>query len=384
MAISFQDQVQLTCPACSAEFSASIWLILDVQEEPQALDALQRGELNQVCCPLCGHTGPAGAPLLFHDGGARRVIFAGAPGSNDHEIRDQARELHAVLVGSIPEEQRRPYLADVDIAQDLAGMAKLIQRQARRRTAPAAPPPETGSEQPMTDSGGQPPLLAAVQSLLAADTPDQLNQALIDHPILLDPTTHASLAELANVARAQGEPAIAESLERARKLLSQTSTTVEPQATDETRPETLVQAILDTQNSRELAELGRSLPSLLEPQTDQLLADVIDQALEVGNERLAQALESRREALAQLRNATPITPIPDASLEEAIEALLIADTPELIRTAIERYPVLLEDVAGEALWQFASEARASGDEEIAAYAVECREMLKRVRQGLAE
>jgi hypothetical protein len=44
--------------------------------------------------------------------------------------------------------------------------------------------------------------------------------------------------------------------------------------------------------------------------------------------------------------------------------------------------VLLEDEAAQALWQFAAEARAGGDEELARYAVECREMLRRVREEL--
>ncbi len=51
---------------------------------------------------------------------------------------------------------------------------------------------------------------------------------------------------------------------------------------------------------------------------------------------------------------------------------------------IDRYPVLLEEVAAQALWQLASEARAGGDEEMARYAIECREMLRRVREGLEE
>lgn len=51
---------------------------------------------------------------------------------------------------------------------------------------------------------------------------------------------------------------------------------------------------------------------------------------------------------------------------------------------LERYPELLEDAAAEALWQFAAEARASGDEELARYAVACRELLRRVRADLEQ
>ncbi|MEI7771557.1 MAG: CpXC domain-containing protein, partial [Chloroflexales bacterium] len=135
MPISYQEQAELTCPSCGAGFTSAVWLILDAQEQPGALDELRRGALNSVTCPHCGSSGPAGAPLLFHDAQARRVIFAGAPGAAEHEVRDQARNLHALLVGAIPEEQRRPYLADVDIAQDVDGVARLLRRMERRRGA---------------------------------------------------------------------------------------------------------------------------------------------------------------------------------------------------------------------------------------------------------
>ncbi|WP_322496727.1 CpXC domain-containing protein, partial [Chloroflexus sp.] len=128
MPISYREQAPLTCPHCGNDFSAEIWLIIDADEEPAAAAALRREEVNMVACPHCGARGPAGAPLLYHDAQARRVLFAPAPGAADHEIREQARELHALLVGSIDIEQRRPYLADVDIAQDMSGLAHLLRR----------------------------------------------------------------------------------------------------------------------------------------------------------------------------------------------------------------------------------------------------------------
>ena len=49
---------------------------------------------------------------------------------------------------------------------------------------------------------------------------------------------------------------------------------------------------------------------------------------------------------------------------------------------IDAYPMLLEDVAAQALWHFAAEARASGDEDLAILAIECREMLRRMKDLL--
>lgn len=408
MAISYQEQAQLTCPACGAEFEASIWLLLDAAEQPEATEALRRAELNMVVCPHCGNSGPAGAPLLFHDGAARRVIFVAAPGSAEHEIRDQARELHTLLIGSIPEEQRRPYLTDVDIAQDVAGVAHLLRRMDRRRMGGAAgavapvDPPAPNVETPRrgistddiapTPSEEAPPLLLAVQDLLAANTTDELDQALAAHPLLLEPATDQILAQLANVAVEQRAYEIAESLQQARQLLAEMSATVEtprqesaPESSLAQLPEAAYQAMLQAGSANELLAVVEAHPLLLHPAADALLGVRVEAAIDEGNERLAHAIEERREALAQLRVARAnqsAVEEPAVTLDEAIESLLIAEGEEAIAATIDQYPVLLEDVAGQALWQFASEARASGDEDLAVYAIECREMLRRIRERL--
>jgi len=415
MPISYQEQAQLTCPACGAGFEAPVWLVLDAAEEPAAVEALLRGGLNLVACPACGADGPAGAPLLFHDGQARRVIFAPAPGAAEHEIRDQARELHALLVGSILEEQRRPYLADVDITQDLDGVANLLRRIARRRgqggggaggqgdkgtgkqgagrttlggkAVPPSPPEQS--------EGSPPPLLVAVEAMLAADTPAELELALAAHPVLGDPATDATLAELAAAAQEQRAFEVADSLRRARAILAEVAGrpahVVPGAAADLAEP--ALQALLAAQSSVELEVAVAEHPLLLRPEIDELLAERVELALDEGNERLAADLEDRREALALLRSAAlprpagggPEAPAePEATVDEAIEALLIAEGEDALADTIDRYPVLLEDVAAQALWQFAAEARASGDEELARYAIECREMLRRVREGLQE
>lgn len=404
MPIAYQEQAQLTCPTCGADFEAPVWLILDAQEQPGAVDELLRDELNLVRCPTCGATGPAGAPLLFHDALARRVIFAPAPGAVEHEWREQARELHAVLVGSIPEEQRRPYLADVDIAQDLAGVAHLLRRAAARRGGPGARGPQAGgagAPPPVAAEGDAqaPPLLVAVEALLSANTPAELDEILAAHPVLLEPATDQTLAQLADVAVEQRAYEIADSLREARALLARVGgvATGAPLAPAEAPaeimltalPEAALHDLLRAQSAAELEGVAAAHPLLLRPEVDRLLAERVEHAIDDGHERLAHALEERREALVELRaalaGAAPLDePAPVASFDEAIEALLLAEGEAALSEVIDRYPVLLEDVAAQALWQFAAEARASGDEELARYAVECREMLRRVREGLSD
>jgi ribosomal protein L29 len=109
--------------------------------------------------------------------------------------------------------------------------------------------------------------------------------------------------------------------------------------------------------------------------------------LDEGNERLAATLEERRELLADLRAAAPTDTAPvDAApdtLHDAVEALLSADDEDVLAQVLLEYPALLSDEAQDALWRLSAEARSQGDEELATYAVECRAMLRRVREGLA-
>jgi hypothetical protein len=360
------------------------------------VDELRQGSLNSVICPHCGSSGPAGAPLLFHDAQARRVIFAGAPDAAEHEVRDQARNLHALLVGAIPEEQRRPYLADVDIAQDVEGVAHMLRRLERRRGAAPAPSPQPPAASAPDDPA--PPLLVAVQELLEAGSPEDLDRVLAVHPVLLAPATDLTLAQLADVAVEQRAYDIAESLQQARRLLGEMASAARPdapaphvEAVISALPDPALQALMQAQSGADLLDAVGAHPLLLHPGVDGLLADQIDQALDEGHDRQASALEERREALAELRatRATQAAAAPEASsaqeeptIDEAIEALLIADGEDALADVIDRYPLLLDDLAAQALWQFAAEARASGDEEMARYAIECRELLRRVREGL--
>ncbi|HMQ34896.1 MAG TPA: hypothetical protein PKD53_29525, partial [Chloroflexaceae bacterium] len=270
-------------------------------------------------------------------------------------------------------------------------------------TGPPGPPAPSPSEAgagalPAGEPGEQaPPLLVAVEAMLGANTPEELDAVLAVHPVLLEAATDATLARLADAAVEQRAYEVAESLREARALLARLAGAVAPataalgaapEAPDEPPavavsaiPDPALQALLRAQGADELAGIAAAHPLLLRPEVDGLLAEQVEQALDLGNERLAHALEERREALAQLRGARPADA---ATLDEAIEALLVAEGESAMAEVIDRYPALLDDAAAQALWQFAAEARASGDEELARYAVECRELLRRVRAGLAE
>src|SRR5512138_747865 len=133
MPISHSEYIDLTCPSCGARFETEAWTLIDAAERSDLAQALREGSLNVATCPKCGAPSPAGAALLLHDPAGRRVYFAVPPNVGEHVWRERAQELLYQLVGSLPEDERRPYLGDVQVEQELDGVRRALLRNDRRR-----------------------------------------------------------------------------------------------------------------------------------------------------------------------------------------------------------------------------------------------------------
>lgn len=432
MAISHRDQVALTCPHCGVGFQAEVWLILDAHEQPEQVELLRHERLNHVTCPHCGSGSAAAAPLLLHDGMARRVIFAATPGAAEYAWREQARALHTRLVESIPIEQRRPYLEDVQIAQDVPGLAHILRKMARQtgetssrklpgrdiatflpEQALAAPTQSRPvvSEPMITRQGADDDHLhMAIQALIAADSPGEVHATVETYPILLTPAADAAIAQLADVAVEQREYTLARQFHRVRLMLvdlragdpvDPASYTAAPPveaalpapptsaAPRVEVPAEVYQALLQAQSSAALLQAVQAYPLLLEPWIDDALSHSVNRALDEGNERLAWTLEERRRLLGDLHRAIgrsdqdqpadAHSAALDPQVYEAVQALLDTDDADALVRLLIAHPVLLTDDAQAALEHLASEVRRRGDEELAAYVSECRVMLQQIR-----
>lgn len=334
MPISQREHTTLVCPNCGGNFQATVWLLLDAQEQPEQVTALRQHTLNCVTCPHCAHTAPAAAPLLFHDSTTRCVIFAPTPGVAEHVWRDQARDLHTMLVESLPAEQQQPYLGDVHIAQDLLGMAHILAKLARRRTRNRTSAPDSSLSLPTSSSVANVSSLVeasvpysavetsaqiALSAFLNANTSAELQMVITTHPILLQPTIDPFIARLADVAVEQRNYDLAEGLVQARRFLTDLhshkdvatitiaatlpradTTTMTADPASPPLPTDAYQAFLLADSAAALRQAIHTYPILLEPWIDSFLINAIDQALDAGDDRLAHDLEQRRELLAEL------------------------------------------------------------------------------------
>ncbi|HEU5102551.1 MAG TPA: hypothetical protein VFU22_26185, partial [Roseiflexaceae bacterium] len=326
----------------------------------------------------------------------------------------------------LPEDQRRPYLGDVQVEQELEGVRRAMLCNDRRRsvgrqgdqqtsrqaegggrpqvvaTEIASPPPNSQLPIPSSES-----LIEAVRALLAADNDAEFTAIVAANPALLGEDADTVVRELADLAYADGERDVAAALRELRLALARLRLGDDPRSINDQRPTTndqrpttdlsapqssvlspqslelsdsAYQALLHAAAPDALLAATRDYPALLEAWADLELAARIEAALDEGNERLARQIETRREELADLRVQLGAR---DALLR-AIQALLAADGEDAVADILSAYPILLTDAAQEALVALADDALARGDQASAAQAVACQTLLRTVRAGLEE
>jgi CpXC motif protein len=432
MPISYSENARLTCPACGTGFEAEVWTLVDAAERPDLAQALLDGALDTVTCPHCGAPGPAGRPLVFHDPANRRVYFAAPPGVEQHVWREQAQSLLYLLVGSLAEEARLPYLGDVQVEQEVEGVRRAVLRRQRRRAAvpgsqgatetrrvsdqdlpdsprhPAAPSPDHTVTPPSSLDVSS--LVDLVRTLLAADSDQEFAAIVAQHPELLSDDADTAIDQLAEVAYGEGQRDVSMALHELRVALARMRTTGTLEISDSEEhaapsptsvaeaqdsgslersegsnlqspiSDMAYQALLLASSPDELIAITRDYPVLLEEWADSALAARAEAVLDEGNERLARTLEGRREALADLRAHLS----DQDTLLQAVRELIEADGEDAIAQVLTDYPILLTDIAQDALFGLAAGARAQGDQDLAEYTIECRALLRRVRVGLEE
>lgn len=410
MAISLNEQIQLTCMSCGKRFETEVWSLVDATERPDLAQALLDGNLDLAICPHCNTSNQSQVGLLFHDPEHRRVYFAVPANAPEHRWREQAQQLLYALASALPEEAQLPYLGDVQVDQEIAGMRRSMLRHQRRRTPGAQPsfgkpivlpgaaeppsPRQAPSQKPQTAG---PHLTGLIEQVVAVSSLDELRALVLHHPQLLGDEADVYLRDLADVAFNQGDRETSTALSAARNALLDIRAGREvgagqaPAAVVEEgvvvateRPayalaEPAYQALLHTASDSALMEAIRLFPTLLEPWADDVLVERMEAALDEGNERLATLIEERRDALGALRLM-----LTDAEpLSHAIEALLQARDTDAIERVLVEHPALLTETAQLALAAYVERVRAAGQDRAAERAEARAGMLQQVRAGIS-
>ena len=301
MQLSYAEAVPLTCPRCGTPFVNDTFIIVDHDERPDLVAEIMDGTLHDAVCPTCGEMGRVPAPLLYHNRGHRRVLLAVPPGMDEAEWREIGQTLLWTLIGALPEEAREPYLGDVQAEAGLEGVAQMIRDHAL-------------TEPPQATTAGEeiPPIVPAIQALLDAQGPQELQRAFDAHPILADPQAVTIMQELAAEAIKHGEVDAANGFAHAADLLEQVKTlrgrstirtgdTAQAHGIAPEELEELAFALIRSTTGQELAQVVDEHPVLLEDWADDMLHEWAEQQRQADKLRIAEGMDERRAALAEMR-----------------------------------------------------------------------------------
>lgn len=212
MTRSHNQTADLSCPTCGQPFSAEVWLVVDRQERPDLVRLLLDGELNVARCPHCGAEGGINHPLLFHDGERKQVLVAMPLTVQGPEAaRELVGELLQRLLESLPEEERQPYLGEIEMVPELDGLRSLLIEQAMAE-----------------DANVEDQLVAlAVQDLLNVGNEPEFQRVIADHRVLLlNDRAQEALDQIFKSARRAQDRDLQRRAQEAKAVLSQLRTNV--------------------------------------------------------------------------------------------------------------------------------------------------------------
>lgn len=379
MSISYPETIPLTCPRCGTTFTNETYIIVDGVERPDLVQRILDDSLHNTECPNCGQTGRVAAPLLYHDGLSARVLLGVPPDMPENEWREIGQTLLWTLIGALPEAQRLPYLGDVQAEAGLAGVAQIIEREQLAGWSDA-------------QAEEIPPIVPAIQALLAANGPDALQQVFVQHPILQEPQAVTILQELAAEAIKHGQMEAADGFARAADLLEQVkqmrdsasatpiSIVVDTPHLSPDALENLAFALLRSTTGQEIAQVVDDHPALLEAWADDALLAYAAEARRQNKQRVADGLVERVEAIRRMRQQYQA----QQPVLEAVQAYLQAETGDAVEQVILDHEALTSDEADRALDRLAQSARDEGDAAFAVFVENRRAFLRQVRAALDE
>lgn len=372
MQISYAEAVPISCPHCNTSFTDDTYIIVDADERPDLVAKIVDGTLHDAVCPNCGETGRIPAPVLYHNRARQRVLLAVPPGMPEAEWREIGQTLLWTLIGALPEEVRGAYLGDVQAEAGLEGVAQIIQAE--------------GLVEPPHDEEELPPIVPAIQALLDANGPQELQRAFQAHPVLADPQAVTIMQELAAEAIKQGQLEAADGFARAAELLEHVKTlrgrtslhagaTATAHGIAPEDVEEIAFALLRSTTGQQLAQVVDQHSLLLEDWADDMLREWGDQQQLADKQRIAQGMNERRAALHLMRQQYH----EQQPTLEAVQAYLQAQSDDEIEALVVEHDVLLSDAANEALERLIASARNDGDEEFATFVEQRRAFLQQVR-----
>ncbi len=126
--MAIASRTTVTCPQCRNQFPATVEMVVDAQQDPDAKMRLLSGRFNVAQCPHCGTAIQVASPLIYHDPSKDLLITfvpmeLGLPKDQQEKVTgDLLRELTKV----VPQGGMRGYFFQPRQALTMAGLLEQI------------------------------------------------------------------------------------------------------------------------------------------------------------------------------------------------------------------------------------------------------------------
>lgn len=316
MARSYAETTLLNCPNCRQPFGAEIWLTVDTAERPDLVERIREGTIHTLTCAHCGYRAAVDAPLLVHDAGHKRLLFAPSQGTTQEQDRQMAGQLASRLAENFLY-PRPAYLGQIQaVPLELLGLALEAEDPAALQAA---------LEERMR-AAAEAPLMAAVQALMAAGSPAEVMEAVRAHPLLLTDEGQALIRQGIENARQMGQEEMARHIETRYEILQQ---------------------LRDLGITPEQLVAAAQMAEAITPELRDILAELGPVSSEAELEEKLRQRPDLRERLEALQQAA--SPQPEADLAERLIEWVQTPTWADSRTYLENHPELLTDEAEQVL-----------------------------------
>ena len=201
MSHSFAQKQTLSCSRCSQEYTAEIWLIVDIQDCPDLVERIKSNSLHWLRCPKCGEETGLDAPLLlFFQLEEPHLVFSPQESTN----REEDQKILGWLLGQLSQGLGSAWQDEwLDNMVLLPKEALSILLRESLAAAWAFIQERKGSQTPEEKALQQ--LFGMVEAFIRAKSWAESQQIVEDHPELLTDTAFKLLASLVQTMSEKGD-----------------------------------------------------------------------------------------------------------------------------------------------------------------------------------
>lgn len=292
---------QIQCPNCGTPYTAAVFSIIDLGENPELKGALLGGQINVGVCPSCNTPVQLSAPLLVHEPEHDFLGVYAPPTDQGGDMQSQKviGDLTQRLMRTIPSEKRRGYMLQPrqffewnGLIEKLWGFEGVTPEMLRRRNEQSA-------------------LMQRLLSL--ANDEKALEIALERSKHLVDREFFAMLEQTAMALRSQGQAQVTQLLMQLRDKLLDTTDAGREIRSQQNRVQEILRTITPQTTQEEFLDL--LIRTWNEPNGESLVGTLAMAAAPLVDYQLLMMLSNRLDAVSDVEERSTLMQLREILME---------------------------------------------------------------------